>query len=258
MIFLDKIASQSKIAKLHPALKIGLWFCATAFCLLNHSMLFYAIIITIFLFVSCLFSAVSTFKLLVLFFATLGFVALSTSTVLVDINAATYIYSVQMAGLKIGVNELSMQTALFVFFRSISCIVVLYALILNTTFSQLMYVLRKLKIPVVMLDLMLQISLNISLLIKNTSQMFIAQQSRLGHSNYANSIHSVAKLGASAFVLSSLRVAKLHQSMVSRGYNGEIHYFDSKWAINKTETALSLSMLSLILALFFYFNLMAK
>lgn len=258
MIFLDKIASQSKIAKLHPALKFGLWFYVTAFCLLNLSMLFYAIIIIIFLFVSCFFSAFSTFKIVVLFCATVGFVALSSLSLLVDINADTYIYYIQLMELKIGVSELSMQMALFVFVRSISCIVVLYALILNTTFSQLMYVLRKLKIPVVVLDLMLQISLNISLLIKNTNQLFIAQQCRLGHRDYKTSIYSMAKLGASAFVLSSLRVTKLHQSMVSRGYNGEIHFFNSSLDTNKTEIALSVSMLTTIIALFFYFNLMIK
>jgi len=187
-----------------------------------------------------------------------GFVLLGSLSVVLDLNPVRPVFSQNAGVVTFGVSEAGLQQGMLILFRSFSGIAVLYALVLNTSISDMIYVLRKLKVPEVVLDLMVLVYRNIFILSDTAQSIYISQKSRMGHRNLKTSLRSTAQLGGSAFVLSGVRAEQLFRSMESRGYTGRIHNLPAEWETNKKIILVSVIIFAALLTLFFLIGLKAN
>ena len=203
----------------------------TVLGLSSHSVLFLGVELLVFLTVTMLTVRISLLQLLRLMAIPAGFVLLGSLSVMLELNPVHPVFSLNAGVVNFGVSGAGLQQGLLILFRSFSGIAVLYALVLNTSISDMIYVLRKLNVPEVVLDLMVLVYRNIFILSDTAQRIYIAQKSRMGHRNLKTSLRSTAQLGGSAFVLTGARAEQLFRSMESRvgrwldaGRSGDCRY----------------------------------
>ncbi len=104
-------------------------------------------------------------------------------------------------------------------FSSATC---LYFLALNTTMTDILDVLRKLRLPSLFIELMMLIYRFIFLLFETAGAIRISQESRLGDRNYRTKARSFGEMGSALFIRALSRSNSLYDAMESRGYDGKI------------------------------------
>lgn len=98
----------------------------------------------------------------------------------------------------------------------------LYFLALSTPISDLLLVLKRLKCPALMIELMLLIYRFLFVISDQTRQIRNAQTLRLGYQNFRLSLHSFGTLLSVVLVKSLKRASIQYDAMESRCFTGEI------------------------------------
>lgn len=254
MHYFDSYPVQSRIRKVHPGFKMGLFVIYTFWALSAHSVLFLLVLLSTILITIVQVSRISFAKLLRLMAIPAGFVLLGSLSVVLELNPVQPVFSLPAGVVTFGASAAGLQQGMLILLRSFAGIAVLYALVLNTSISDMIYVLRKLKVPEVLLDLMVLVYRNIFILSDTAQSIYISQKSRLGHRNLETSLRSTAHLGGSAFVLAGVRAEQLFHSMESRGYTGRIHSLPAEWETSKKFILVSVTMFAALLGLFLLIN----
>ena len=255
MHYFDCYPIQSRIRNVHPWYKLGWFMLYTMLGLSSHSVLFLSVELLVFLTIAVFTVRISLLQLLRLMAIPAGFVLLGSLSVVLELNPVHPVFSLNAGAITFGVSAAGLQQGLLILFRSFSGIAVLYALVLNTNISDMIYVLCKLKVPEVVLDLMVLVYRNIFILSDTAQRIYIAQKSRMGHRNLKTSLRSTAQLGGSAFVLAGVRAEQLFHSMESRGYTGRIHSLPAEWETGKRFILVSITMFAVLLGIFFFIGL---
>jgi cobalt/nickel transport system permease protein len=255
MHYFDSYPIQSRIRNTHPGFKMGWFVVYTVLALSAHSVLFLGILLSMVLITTVQVTHISFPKLLRLIAIPAGFVLLGSLSVVLEINPVHPIFNLNADVVTFGVSALGLKQGLLILLRSFTGIAVLYALVLNTSISDMIYVLRKLRVPEVVLDLMVLVYRNIFILSDTAQRIYIAQKSRMGHRNLKTSLRSTAQLGGSALVLAGVRGEQLFYSMESRGYTGRIHSLPAEWETDKKFILVSVIMFAALLGIFFFIGL---
>lgn len=255
MHYFDCYPIQSRIRKVHPGYKLGWFVLYTVLGLSSHSVLFLSIELLVFLTITVFTVRISLWRLLRLMAIPAGFVLLGSLSVVLELNPVHPLFSLNAGAITLGVGEAGLQQGMLILLRSFSGIAVLYALVLNTSISDMIYVLRKLKVPEVVLDLMVLVYRNIFILSDTAQRIYIAQKSRMGHRNLKTSLRSTAQLGGSAFILAGVRAEQLFHSMESRGYSGRIYSLPAEWESGKRFILVSVILFAVLLGIFFLIGL---
>ena len=256
MHYFDCYPIQSRIRNVHPGYKLGWFMLYTMLGLSSHSVLFLGAELLVFLTITVFTVRISLLHLLRLMAIPAGFVLLGSLSVVLELNPVHPVFSLNAGVVTFGDSEAGLQQGMLILFRSFSGIAVLYALVLNTSISDMIYVLRKLKVPEVVLDLMVLVYRNIFILSDTAQRIYIAQKSRMGHRNLKTSFRSTAQLGGSAFILAGVRAEQLFHSMESRGYTGKIYSLPAEWETGKKFILASVIIFVGLLGLYFLIGLM--
>jgi cobalt/nickel transport system permease protein len=95
-------------------------------------------------------------------------------------------------------------------------------LALTTPLVDLVDLLRRLRCPLLLIDLMTLIYRYVFVLLESLDQMYTAQSSRLGYVNFRRGITSAGLLGSQLFIDAYRRSQRLQVALESRGYSGEL------------------------------------
>lgn len=115
----------------------------------------------------------------------------------------------------------------FVAFASVSC---LYYLILSTPIFDLLQLLKKLRVPTILLELFLYIYRFIFIVLEQSIAIFTAQQSRMGYQTYKNSFRSLALLIASLFSKSMQATEQLTYALQGKNDDGTFRQMTVKYS----------------------------
>jgi len=118
--------------------------------------------------------------------------------------------------------------------------------------TNILLALKKLKVPVLFIELMSLVYYFIFILLNTSANIIVSQNSRLGYLNLKSSIKSVALLCSNLFIKSYKRSFDTFTALESRGYNGylnviEVEEFQEFLSLPKIFT---IELLLLILAIF--------
>jgi len=102
----------------------------------------------------------------------------------------------------------------------------LYFLVLTTSVTDILLILRRIHVPLILIEMSLLIYRYIFLLLEIATQMNTAQEMRLGNTTWISKIKSTALLVGNLFIRTLEQGERTFTAMSARGYDGEIRTLD--------------------------------
>lgn len=143
----------------------------------------------------------------------LSFILMSCVAIMIQFSSesVTYIYVTRvsiMQGVRVGTKALG----------GISC---LYMLTLSTSMDEIIYILKKIKVPNLILELMHLIYRYIFILMETYSNQKDAARSRLGYCDSKTSFRTFSQLMANLLVVSFQKAGNYYDALEARGFEGD-------------------------------------
>lgn len=225
MHIIDRYAYASRIRRVDPAQKAGLALLVIVLCLLLNRpavgvmaviwmwglLVFWAGV------PGRVFARVLFVEGLFLVLAVVG-VALSFSLT----PPSSSFQTIQVGPLWVGTTPASLSLAALLVSRALGCAAAMNFLALTTPLVDLVELLRRWRVPMLLIDLVSLIYRFIFVLLASMQRMQTAQQSRLGYSTFWNGMKSAGLLGSRLFVDAYQRSQRMQIALESRCYNGDL------------------------------------
>jgi cobalt/nickel transport system permease protein len=219
---LEDIAQTSGLRQVNTYLKLATGIGAIFLCLLSTSYiapLFIALILTC----GILFLARVDVKTYTeLFIHPFWFAIMSVTGIILVFGGATVFWSWNpVPWFSLSITRESINQGFFVFCRVIGGMSAMCFIALTTPMTDLFVVMRRCRIPEVVIDLTMIIYRTIFILMDQVIQIYNAQVMRLGYSTWRESIHSFASMCGAVFIASWNAGEDLIRAMDARCYDGK-------------------------------------
>ncbi|MEC0225529.1 cobalt ECF transporter T component CbiQ [Paenibacillus alba] len=109
------------------------------------------------------------------------------------------------------------------FVRIVACLSCMAFIICSTPFAELLQVLKKIRVPMLVLEIMLIMYRILFILFETAQDMYVAQQARGGQSGFQNRLKDTATLIVQMFIKTMQQYRSLSNGLVSRGFTEDIH-----------------------------------
>jgi cobalt/nickel transport system permease protein len=106
--------------------------------------------------------------------------------------------------------------------RALGCAAAMNFLALSTPLVDLVELLRRWRVPVVLIDLASVMYRFVFVLLESMQRMYTAQQSRLGYATRRAALRSSGLLASRLFVDAYQRSTRMQTALESRGYAGDL------------------------------------
>lgn len=224
-------ARSSRIARVNPKSKLLFGFCATMTPLLADHAAFSFIMIFIVgtLTLHSTGLRVSTYlKLLAL---PLGFLAMAVLPLMVQSHTeeTAIIIGWSMFDRIIGITTGAFADGLNTALRSLAAVSGMYFILLTTPMSDLLWALKDIKMPTLLISLMSLMHRYIFVFWSELRTMKTAQNSRLGYFTFERSVHSAGQLIASLFLRVYIKCDRVYDALESRGYTGDFRQLEKQY-----------------------------
>ena len=231
MFSIDSYAYSNKLRKFHPAEKCAFAMITLIICLVASS-------------VPTSLSVFALMSVVVVGYAGIparvfaGFMSVPISFLLVGVltiavtvtkEPLAFLFSVSMWGFNIGVTKVGSAAAVPLLFKSLGAVSCLYFLSLTTPMIDIVYVLKKMKVPALFIELMTLIYRFIFVLAETAEKIYTSQSSRLGYSGVKVAFSSLGELASMLFIKSFHRSQLLFQALSSRCYTGGLNVLDAEY-----------------------------
>jgi cobalt/nickel transport system permease protein len=236
MLTIDKLAYCSRLKGENPAEKLVFALITIIICLSSNSITVSAAVFLLMSAVTVLGGGIPLriyFKLMLVPFL---FLLTGIITIAFEVakNDAGFIWGISVFGLNFGVSVQSLAKAAKIFFKAIGAVSCLYFLSLNTAMVDIISVLRRVKLPEIVLELMELIYRFIFVLMETADRIFTSQSSRLGYSKMSAGYNSLGQLISVLFLRSYKYSGDLYMALESRCYNGSLKVLRKECAVSKT------------------------
>ena len=145
--------------------------------------------------------------------------------------------------------------AIATFLRVVGAISAQFFLVLTTSVTDIFIILRRIRVPTVLIETSLLIYRYIFVFIEIAEQMNTAQKLRLGHSSLLRKIRSVAMVAGNLFIRTLEQGERTVTAMNARGYDGTIRVLEDLPSPKKTALAgIALFDAALIISIYVMLN----
>lgn len=127
----------------------------------------------------------------------------------------------------IHLSKTGLSNCIKVFFTAFSGVSCLYALALSTPMADIIEVLKKVKTPSIIIELMFLIYRFIFVLSETAGNMNKSAKCRYGFCGYRNSVNTYSQIAKNLMIYSLNKTNNFYDSMISRKYNGNIGFYCS-------------------------------
>lgn len=222
MLQIDKYAYTNPLKNIHPLEK-------SVFC---FSFLFFSLVTKDTLIALITFSVMSTMslvgvrvawrnylKLLMLpfFFLMTSVMTLLISFSPVDVVLDHPLWSMSIASWQIYMSFESINRGFQMICTVMACISCMYFFILTTPLPQMIWIMQKVKVPQLFIELVMFTYRFIFVLLEKVQEIYVAQSSRLGYESYRVWISSLAQLVVALLIKTMQSARELQIAMDSRG-----------------------------------------
>ncbi|WP_303863953.1 cobalt ECF transporter T component CbiQ [Alkalibaculum bacchi] len=225
MLQVDKIAYTNKLTKINPKIKF-----VAAMILLFTAIIFENIpmYIGMFLFIGFVlvqFAGIKLNRYLKFFMIPSSFLLLSLVTILISVSksADVFLYNISVGGFYIGITQSSLNRCFILFFRALACLSSTYFLALTVPINQLLKILKSMKMPIVVLEMVMLIYRFIMMFLEEYKDMQTAIYLKFGYGNLRTSYRSMSLLLVSLFTRMMNRYEELSISLEVKLYDGDFH-----------------------------------
>ncbi|MEW9121090.1 MAG: cobalt ECF transporter T component CbiQ [Thermotaleaceae bacterium] len=232
MLSIDQYAYSNKLKSVHPVEKFALSLLTLTMCLVSKSWLLHFIVIAFMSFLIIFAAQIpkkSYLKLMLVPFAFLSVGVLGIA-VTVTKEGGMINHGFQMGNWIIGLTQQGMDQAMETFFRAYASVSCLYFLTLTTPMIDIIWILKRMKVPAILIEMMTLVYRFIFVLLETASMMYLSQECRLGYSSIRKSYHSLGQLISNLFVKSLHRSEELVIALSARGYKGDLDVLEEEYA----------------------------
>ncbi|KUO49781.1 MAG: hypothetical protein APF76_00630 [Desulfitibacter sp. BRH_c19] len=239
MINIDQFAHFSLLRNVHPGEKFIFAILTMSLVLILNSIaisVFVIIAMTVLVVIAAKINFKMFFKLMLL---PMGFLLVGCMAIAVSITteSVNFIVSFKVGSIWIGVTNESLYTFIGLFFRALASVTCLYFLALTTPIIQIIYVLRKLRFPNIIVDLMVLIYNNIFVFLRTANHIYISQLSRCGYNGFIGKLKSLSCLCSNLFLKCLNNTDETYNSLLSRGFSGELRVIEEEYKPKKQNLA---------------------
>lgn len=250
MMIIDKLAYSSKLRYKSPMLKTVFSVGTLLICVFSHMLSVSAAVLVLMAAFTMVYSRVSLRHYVKLMGIPLGFLILSTVSIVMNISDTPSSYFAVVIGSKYLVatytSLLEGVRLVMVALASVSC---LYFLTLTTPVIDILAVMRTLRCPKLIVELMMLIYRYIFVVLDMASAIKISQNCRLGNKDFVTELRSMGQMFTVLLIRSMNRSSCLFDAMESRCYNGEILVLDEYSPAKTGEMLLVTGFLCVMLAI---------
>lgn len=136
------------------------------------------------------------------------------------------IYITQINDFYIGFSQKSLDTGIFIIGKAMGAMFAFYFLILTSPIDEIEYLLRKMKLPDLLIELFVLSFRFITILLLFSRQCYLSQKKRMAYRSFSSSIRSLGMLVSSVLIKSLIHADFSQQALLNRGYRGEMKFID--------------------------------
>jgi cobalt/nickel transport system permease protein len=239
VLYIDQYVYQNKLRFSHPLEKTVFAGVNLLCCVATDKPLVHLVVVAGMLGLLAIVAKIPVFVLSRLMFAPAAFLLLGGLAIAVNVGTSPdgMTGALQLGPLFLGVSRQSLSLAAVTVTKSLGATSALYFLVLTTPLSELLYVLRKLRVPAVVIELMMLVYRFIFVFLETAFAMYNAQSARLGFISFKRSLHSFGLLFANLWVKAFFRSQALYNGLLSRGYDGNLAVLHPEFKFSPAVTA---------------------
>lgn len=222
---IDQYAYTSRIRRIDPAQKAGLTLLVILLCLLLNRPAV-GLVAVVWMAALTVFWAGLPWRVVGRVLLGEGlFLVLAVVGVVLSVSAAPLLppfQGFQMGPLWVGTSPASLTLAALLASRALGCAAAMNFLALTTPLVDMVELLRRLRVPVFLIDLISVMYRFIFVLLESMQRMYTAQQSRLGYATRRATMRSSGLLASRLFIDAYQRSRRMQTALESRGYSGDL------------------------------------
>ncbi len=230
---MNDYAYQSAIKNAHPTLKILFGAIPLVLILLLNSLSVGVFVLTAMGAVTWITGRITIGKYLKLLMIPLTFLILGIIPILFQVSSSDdMLFGIRIGNFMLCSTRENIKNALLLLVKAMSAVSCTYFIALSTTMNDLLYAMKQMKVPKMILSLMEFIYRYIFVLFEEYSKIFVAQRARLGYKNFRTSVVSCGQLIAALFIKTYDKCGRVYHALESRGYSGEIPTLEKDYEKN--------------------------
>lgn len=234
MILIDKLCYLSNLRYVNAGEKFAFAMLTLIFCIVSRSIAMGVLVMAVNSFLTVKRGGISSSRYVRLMLVPLTFLLLSTAAIIVNFSRVPLeAFALPVGGYYITGSWDSVLNGVQLIVTAMAAVSCLYFLSLNTTMTDILAVLRRLRCPALLVELMLLIYRYIFVLLDVAYYILTSQNSRLGHKDLKTSIHSFGGLVQALFIRAMKRSRSLYDAMEARCYDGEIRVLDENRPVSR-------------------------
>lgn len=239
MLYIDQYVYQNKLRSTHPVERVVFAGVNLLCCVAADKPLVHLVVAAVMIWLLVGFSKIPAFVITRMMLAPAAFLLLGGLAIAVSVSASPdgMAGSLQLGPLYLGATGQSVTRAAVTITKSVGATSALYFLVLTTPLSELLFVLRKLRVPAVVIELTMLIYRFIFVFLETAFAMYNAQSARLGFISFKCSLNSFGLLFANLWIKAFLRSQAVYNSLLSRGYNGSLAVLNPEFGFSPAVTA---------------------
>lgn len=238
MYKIDYYAYMSGMRKYNAGLKLFLSFFTLIICIASDNILLKLAAIICMSAITLCIGKIKPMDYIRLFEIPLGFMILGSIAIAVEIGRQPlWEYSLYCHIFYLGSSRENIIRAVRLIITALGAVSALYMLILSTPISEIIMMLKKLKIPSLIIELMNLIYRYTFIIMDTQEKMKQAAQSRLGYLDFKTSCSTFGKCAGNLFVVSLKKSGQYYDAMLSRGYEGGMDFLEDERKIKKSQLA---------------------
>lgn len=231
MISIDHYAYINRLKPIHPLEKFALSIGTLMVCMFFKIWLLHFSVIAFMSFLILFHAGIPWKAYLKLMLAPFAFLAVGVLGIALTITSNPSIITIGFPVGKwmLGVEKGGFAQALVTFLRAYASVTCLYFLALTTPMVDVIWILKQMRIPPVLTEMMTIIYRFIFVLMETASMMYLSQECRLGYTSISRSYYSLGQLISNLFIKSFQRSQELFTALSTRGYSGDIEVLEAEY-----------------------------
>lgn len=253
MFLLDQYAYTNRLKDIHPIEKTLFSLLTMGVAIVSNNIVVHVLVMLLMAILAVIVARIPMKVYINLILLPFGFILIGVIPIIFtgSKHDGSFIYSIKLSSLYIGITRSGIEAGLIVCLRSLATISCLYFMSLTTPLLEIIQLLRKLKLPSTIIEIMSLIYRFIFVLLESAVVIHNSQSSRLGYSNLGNSFKSMGKLTSMVFIKAYNNSQSLYLSLVSRGYSGDFNVMSREYSFSMRNVFLIFAVEIVLIVLVF-------
>lgn len=253
MLSMDLYAYHSKINSWNPSFKIFLAILFLVVCLWANNLWVSATVIFLSAYITVGLGKMPAKEYVKLLSIPIGF--LMAGSIIIAFELADAERGIAGLWLPFGYvycSEESISTVLNLWGKAFGGMSAMFMMSLSTPSHEIFSVLKRLKIPSVVIELMHMIYRFVFVMIDTFQRMNNSAQSRMGYVDWRTSLQTFGSIAGNLLVVSLKKAGHYYDAMESRCYDGELVFLETEKKLEKNQLLYGCGMTGLLFAVCFF------